>query len=571
MTTSDDKRKLDRRTFLVSAGLALGSGAVTLRAEASRGDHHVPLEKDLSPDWVKNLFEGGRQAYMGAALETIGMPCGGIGAGQLYVRGDGTLAHWWIANNAHNTGYGIYDTVTTPVGIYRQAYSTYRPFSPVEQGFAIRVEPEDGPPQTRELSSADFDDIRFFGEYPVATVEYESRNKPDAPAAVTLQVFSPFIPLNTRDSSLPLTVLRFSVRNTAGVSQDVSLAGWLQNAVFADLRGRIAAKSRNRVQRTEDMTSVRMDVVEASDDTLITRRTTVFEDFEDGWNSRWRASGEAFGSGPVTRGESGFEGVSGFDGNRFVSSGHGGDEATGRLVSQPFRITEPYIAFLVGGKSLPGETGLNLVVEGEVVRTSVGASRDTLETRYWDVRDLAGKEARLEIVDRSIGARGRIHLDQIFFTNLPPLATETFSRDHPQYGEMVLSVLDPEAWAAASWTSKGDLLEMLKDGNEPARPTEATARLEDPLCGSVMSRFRLRPGEEREAVFLVSWHFPNRRQDNSPGGWGKTCGGLRPVGNRYANDFSSGLEVARYAAQSFDRLHRETILFRDTYYDTSLP
>ena len=35
------------------------------------------------------------------------MPVGGICAGQLYVRGDGTLANWWIANNAYNTGYGI--------------------------------------------------------------------------------------------------------------------------------------------------------------------------------------------------------------------------------------------------------------------------------------------------------------------------------------------------------------------------------------------------------------------------------------------------------------------------------
>jgi len=123
------------------------------------------------------------------------MPCGGICAGQIYVRGDGTLAHWWIANNAYDTDYGSIMEITTPLGRYKQAYQTYRPFSPIEQGFAIRAKTEDGTLMLRKLSRDDFDDIRFIGEYPIATIDYCAKDKPSLPVEVCCEVFSPFIPL----------------------------------------------------------------------------------------------------------------------------------------------------------------------------------------------------------------------------------------------------------------------------------------------------------------------------------------------------------------------------------------
>ena len=52
----------------------------------------MPREKKLSPARVRSLTERGEPtAYRGAELETIGMPVGGVGAGQVYLDGDGTL------------------------------------------------------------------------------------------------------------------------------------------------------------------------------------------------------------------------------------------------------------------------------------------------------------------------------------------------------------------------------------------------------------------------------------------------------------------------------------------------
>lgn len=64
-------------------------------------DHKVSLDKgDIKSFIGDRESKGERKVYKGDELTTIGMPVGGICAGQLYVRGDGTLANWWIANNA---------------------------------------------------------------------------------------------------------------------------------------------------------------------------------------------------------------------------------------------------------------------------------------------------------------------------------------------------------------------------------------------------------------------------------------------------------------------------------------
>ena len=54
---------------------------------------------------------------------------------------------------------------------------------------------------------------------------------PQSPVSVSLEAFSPFIPLSPHDSHLPATVLQFTVKNRSGAKVEGELAGWLQNAV----------------------------------------------------------------------------------------------------------------------------------------------------------------------------------------------------------------------------------------------------------------------------------------------------------------------------------------------------
>src|SRR5262245_35288906 len=98
---NDELRILDRRDFLSSAAAALLQAlpAAAGPFEAADFERLVPSDKKLNPAWVRSLAERGQPDwYEGTALEMIGMPIGGICAGQVYLAGDGTLKNWDIFN-----------------------------------------------------------------------------------------------------------------------------------------------------------------------------------------------------------------------------------------------------------------------------------------------------------------------------------------------------------------------------------------------------------------------------------------------------------------------------------------
>lgn len=224
-------------------------------------DHKVSLEKGNIDAFIGDIQNKGEQkVYRGEELKTIGMPCGGIMAGQLYVRGDGTLANWWIANNAYNTGYGIDWLLNfdTPLGPWKVCYQTFEPMSYIDQGFKITV--NDGHKTViKELSKKDFDNISFIGEYPIAYIDYATK-KNDLPVKVTSTVYSPFIPLNAKESAFPATILKYKITNTSDSSVNVDLTGWLQNLVCIDLKDKAYGTLRNKVVTGEGFQSVYMDL-----------------------------------------------------------------------------------------------------------------------------------------------------------------------------------------------------------------------------------------------------------------------------------------------------------------------
>lgn len=158
---------------------------------------------------------------------------------------------------------------------------------------------------------------------------------------------------------------------------------------------------------------------EAADDLVVA-------DFERTSYGTWKTTGTAFGPGPAQGTLRGQMSVDGYKGKGLVNSFFGGDAATGTLTSPAFKIERNYLSFLIGGGKNAKALALNLLVDGMVVRTATGPNdqpggSEALAPDSWDVSDLAGKEAVIQIIDQATGGWGHINVDHIVQTDHRPL------------------------------------------------------------------------------------------------------------------------------------------------------
>ncbi len=62
---------------------------------------------------------------------------------------------------------------------------------------------------------------------------------------------------------------------------------------------------------------------------------------------------------------------------------------------------------------LARDTSVNLLVDGEIVRSATGADSESLDWRSWNVEAFDGRQARIQIRDRNTGGWGHLLVDQI--------------------------------------------------------------------------------------------------------------------------------------------------------------
>jgi non-lysosomal glucosylceramidase len=516
---------LDRRDFLKMVG-AGGVAALALPVMAGpfenpSFDVNIPADKMLSPDWVKSLFARGTpEVYRGEALHTIGMPIGGICAGHVELSGDGMLKNWWLDG---------------------------RTFS-LQQGFALRTV-TGGRTDVRLLNQHDFPGVTFRGEYPIARLEYAD---PAAPIQTRLEVFSPFIPLHAEDSCLPATVFHFTLQNTSNAPVEATLAGGLQNGVCLYRRLALPGTRRNRVTRAPNLSVLSCTAEPGPAEPASARPDVVFEDWTREDFAGWTVAGTAFGSKPLDRkaAEKAFSNPGGPAVGVVTSDVPGRTgSSTGTLTSAPFAISRRYVNVWLGASDLPGQTCVNLLVDGQPVQSRAGLGQRRLSPVFFDVSAYEGRRATLQIVDSATTPQSFIGVGRIFFSDFPG---ENVPMERlADFGSMALSLLGPPAELALA---KGSI------GFDGTPTDDASVPLSGMLTGTLGRTVHLQPGESTEIVFLVSWHFPNLTLDK-----------LGDVGRLYTKRFNSATWVAEYVALNFERLAEGTRLWRDTWYDSTLP
>lgn len=146
------------------------------------------------------------------------------------------------------------------------------------------------------------------------------------------------------------------------------------------------------------------------------------------------------------------------------------------------------------------------------------------------------------------------------------MTSETLAPDAKQYGSMALACLDENATAEPAWSDCAALWRPFAAQGRLSGAQAAPSEAGRTWNGALACAMHLKPGEAKSAVFIIAWHFPNRHGD-----WGHLTDEKCRVGNMYNNWFADAQAVVEYAAANFERLSAETRLFRDTFYNSTLP
>ncbi len=560
-----DCSKINRRDFMAltavgAAGAVLNSTKMPVMAGPFEENEYlktIPFDKKLNPQWLASLTARGKPAIVTdpAALQHIGMPINGLFTGNLYLGGDGKLWLWDIFNRV------IEGILPRPVQYKGQSlnmrgganYVSPAPQqSPIEQGFAVRIGDN-----VRSLDHSGFSNISFEGRYPIGRVTYRDK---DCPVSVKLEAYSPFIPLNTDDSSLPATIMSYTVKNESGKKVSAEISGWLENAICLYHREQASGIRKNRVLHEQGMTFLSCSAEPISEQESSARPDILFEDFEKENYEGWTVTGTAFGDSPIKMANiPGYQGDVAGKGKRVVNTHNvrqgedvrGGDQHVGTLTSKPFVIQRKYINFLIGGGGHKDKTCMNLLIDDKVVTSATGRNNNRMNPGGFTVTQWEGKKAQIQIVDNEGGGWGNVGVDHIVFSD-KPAQTFVLNELH-DFGTMGLALLDSnsEDLASASISKPGQFQQILD---------KTIKLLCDKLLGSVGRRISLRPGQEKTVTFVITWHFPNL-----------SVAGMNNVGRHYAGRFSNAQDVAQYVANNFKRLSASTRLWCETWYDSSLP
>ena len=205
--------------------------------------HNIPVEKGYSNEWIKSLYNRGEKIQYKKSLNElkyIGMPVGGLHSGTVYISGDGRLWLWQVFNTSYD---GLNEGVENKVVLWdngremqrvrpRDGAAFVEPaisdnLRILEQGFLVSVK-RNGKVLQKVLEANQWDEVIFEPSYPTCKVLYCSES---FPVDVELTAFSPFIPLDEENSSLPLTTFHIEIKNKNTEPLEVEVIGWFENGV----------------------------------------------------------------------------------------------------------------------------------------------------------------------------------------------------------------------------------------------------------------------------------------------------------------------------------------------------
>ena len=217
-----DRNGKGRRKFLKTMTLGVGTLALPANSVATSGSGTSPMVPATDAESEAIQYP---RVYRGLQRQLVGFPLGGVGAGSISLGGRGQLEEWWIFNRPDK---GRQPKYAFPA--IRVQTANRKPISKVLEARIM-------PPYSRGPSDLGSDNVpglprletcTFTGEYPRARIDFEDA---ELPVRVSLDAFTPFIPLDADESGLPLAVLLYRVTNPGASSAKVSIAWSIENPI----------------------------------------------------------------------------------------------------------------------------------------------------------------------------------------------------------------------------------------------------------------------------------------------------------------------------------------------------
>jgi len=169
-------------------------------------------------------------------LRCSAMPLGGIGTGTIALGGDGLLKQWQITNTVSHRAFvpnsffairtrTLNTSYENPIS---RALICTKPHNDIDFIPAKSVSDHIITNHMKEFLQKlpQVENIIYDGEYPISFLKFEDSK---LPIEIRLTAFNPFIPLDAKNSGLPLIVFQFRIKNISNEPIEAILLGNLFN------------------------------------------------------------------------------------------------------------------------------------------------------------------------------------------------------------------------------------------------------------------------------------------------------------------------------------------------------
>ncbi len=528
--------------------------------------------------WTSNLvaerpFNG---PYSGANLNRLAFPIGGMGAGMFCLEGTGAISHMSVRHNLEFTNEPTTFATLCVLGEGDQENVARVIEGPIPDWKYFGAPGTGNGAAGKTFGFPRFRQAEFLARFPFASIKLQDKV---VPFDVEIVAFSPFTPPDPDPASLPVGALEYRFKNTSKETRRAVFSlntrnfmgnkgsigpidgGFVLYATAGNDRGKNGAFAFvvdgqktvvdhcwfrggwfdaltiawNNVEKAILLdnppvpgnapgASLAVPLTLKPGEEKTVRLLTCWYVPNTNLSYGTRSSGgPAFRKSPShgTSPSATQQPVSGFLGKGLVNTfDPGGDGPTGNLTSPEAEVTKGYLHFLVGGGNFAGKTCVNLLVDGKVVRSACGKQNERLTWATFDLAKLKGQKAKIQIVDQSSVAWGHILADHFVASDEPLDALRT--------GQGNAIVTDPDRVIVVQDFEGDDYGPWKADSQEEE---------EEPCC----------PDGECEQE-IPSTYVP----------W-------------YATQFDSIQVLADFWKTNHAELRRRSALFRDTFYDTTLP